>query len=279
MSLKDVLMQDERHLPANRKELFFDKLFVRFGFFLKMGISLFLFCLPYFILMVIKDIFFIYMGDIVPEQEIDAFARSYGFLFDLGGVVLLVPAALGLAGTFRIIRQFAWGNGCFFVSDFKTGIRTNGKFFSVFGIMTGIFLTLNNLNLLASTETSVSALTLMPVFLAVLFLIPVMLLCFAQITVYNTTLAGSLRDCIWLYGRTLPKTLPAALVMELPLLLVFISVPHTKYEATVVFAIVILPVMLFGWFLYCCGVFDKYINAKSYPELVDKGLFKEKQRY
>lgn len=196
MKKKSAIMQDERHLPENRREVFFDRLFLGFGTFVRMGAALLLFALPYLALYLFRDVFFGYMKEVVPAGELTAFLRSYGVLFDAGGCVLLVLAALGLAGIFRAVRQLAFGEGMSFFGDIGRGIRVNGKLFCALAVIAGVFRLLADM--LLTYQTSQTAMKLAPIVLAIVLFAPVLLLCLAHITVYRTTLVGCVRDCLWL---------------------------------------------------------------------------------
>ena len=56
-------------------------------------------------------------------------------------------------------------------------------------------------------------------------------------------------------------------------LLDMVSVFAVRYVCKMVFVLA-LPIAVLAWFLYVCSALDKYVNKQSYPQLVDKGVWR-----
>ena len=100
---------------------------------------------------------------------------------------------------------------------------------------------------------------------------PIMMLMLCIETIYNASFAEILRNSSLLFFSTFFKTLFAVLVCFCPILLFSLHNFAIKYLMIAFVIIVILPVGILGWFLYCLTLFDRFIND-SYPELKRRGL-------
>ena len=260
----------ESNLPSNRKEVFFDCLKLRFGILFKLGILIFIFFIPLFLTSLIMDVSVTSLYENMNDDESikNAIIGTIN-LFNLINIPLFVILSLGFAGAFRVVRQLVWGEPIFFSSDFMDGIKLNGKGFSLCFLIVGI------VNFIISyvlyTNDSYNIISFIPLVLTFLIFIPIGLYVLSLYNTYNITFKSAIYNGLLLYVKELPKTLLFTLIVELPFAILLIS-DITKYLIALVAVIFIIPLLIMAYYLFSCYVFDKHINAKSYPEYVDKGI-------
>ncbi len=95
----------------------------------------------------------------------------------------------------------------------------------------------------------------------------------AQNTIYKTTFIQRMRNNLYFAAAKFPKNLIVTVASMLPFIM-FAFVPYTWAViavATLYFVYGFGVVMLLQM-LYSHSVFDKCINDKNYPQLVNKGL-------
>ena len=83
----------------------------------------------------------------------------------------------------------------------------------------------------------------------------------------------TVRTAFALFIRTAWQTLLAALVVCALAATTIISNVIIKYLLLAAEITFICPPMLLIWFLFCCSVFDKFINETQFPDIYKKGLF------
>ena len=64
-----------------------------------------------------------------------------------------------------------------------------------------------------------------------------------------------------------------ALLVITPNLLLFVPKFTKRYAILVVWVVVAVPIVLFGWTLYTMGKLDKFINKEHYCEIFNKGVY------
>ena len=111
-------------LPSTYGELFIDTIKQNWRTIILIGIFSFCFFLPTLAFMFIKDYYFISLaaGDYF-EAEIDALKITSRNLFNIGLVLGIVFASIGVSGLSRINLLVAREEGCFFFKDFNKGVR------------------------------------------------------------------------------------------------------------------------------------------------------------
>ena len=271
-------------LPHNRFQLFFDCLKIRHRLLFAAGGVLLLFALPLLILLLTHDatcakIF----ADGATANEDKAMWLFYTDLFfGLGNIVGYVILGLGLAGTARVLRQLSWGEGIFFGRDFADGIKLNGGAYAIVFALVGVVrLVCSVMNGAQANEFFWAVIKYMPLVSSVFLLAPVALLLLAEIAIYKSKLLRLTKNAVLMYFKTLPSTFLATLCALLPFVGMAVigafSVPvYAKTLFVTLYVVLLLPVTQFGELLYCNMLFDKFINAEFYPEMVDKGVTRNK---
>ncbi len=268
----------EENLPSNRKEVFFDCLKIRFGSFIKLGLLLLLFALPFIILGLVKDSMLFNLSEAITSGAMSEEDATAYYSFTLIGyyaleIICFIVFGVGLAGALRVIRQIVWGEGLFFGQDFFDGIKLNAKHYIVYFFFMGLFNFLGRVVLLSSIEQQL--LKALPLGMSLSVFLPPLLYSIIQTQIYTLRVGQEYKNGFILYIKTFPKTALATLVIALPLFLEYVNLFLLKYLIYMVLIILILPFMLMGEFLYFNSQLDKYINKEQFPEIYDKGIHRK----
>lgn len=261
----------EGYAPHNRKQVFFDCYKVRFLLLFELGLLSLLFLLPLLILCLSEDSNLAVLYSMAEtDKELCAAIRRLYSLVKIPGFAVF---GVGVAGIIRLLRQLIWGEGIFFWEDFLLGVKQNGKVYTLFFLFLGFA---NSGNVILSTMGFG-----IPeyVFLAVclLLVLPVSIWMLLQTCVYDMKFVEKFRNALRFYILTFPKTL-VLLILTLALLsLSLIQVPLIKYIAILIAVLFLEIPLCMLWLLFACSAFDKYINEKAYPELMNRGMAVQKE--
>ncbi len=266
----------KKDLPDTRWRLFKDRFVFEWGKLFKTGLILLIFCLPLAALSLVKDIEIVAVfseqakGNLSAE-EAKALVNSTTALFDLLSVVAFPLFSVGLAGVMVIIKRLAWLEPVFFKFDFFDGVKSNSPIiivtFTVFGL-------LSYFASFALGRYKSFIISVIPVGFVLVVFLPVLLYTVSLTTVYKLKFSETIKTAFSIYLRSVPQTLAAvALIIGMAAITLIRSI-LLKYIAFSVLILFALPSALLGWFLVSCRQFDKFINARQFPELVDKGLYK-----
>lgn len=280
-SAKDYTKQ---MLPQTRKAVFFDVLQLQWRNLLLLGLIMLLFSLPLLLSTLVGDVYSrSYLAELSRlEQEITPEAMYPLAWFELGrrlvNIPLLMLFCVGLAGTLRVLRQYAWEENVHLPTEFWRGIKSNCKQTVPLGTAGGAIIALCSAVLLYSGSYRsgiLAALSLLPVTVSILLVLPIFSLCAVMIPVYSNPLSGNLKNARYVFF-TFPwsvlGTLAACAIFYVPRMIPNLLC-HVLGSLLVILA---LPVTGLAWTLFCYRKFDETINEKACPELIGKGLYKEK---
>ena len=257
--------------PHTRKQVFFDCCKVRFLLLFELGALCLLFWSPLLVVSFAEDSYLtVLLSSAQPDMDLYAATR---ILYSLVKIPCFVLFGIGLSGVVRIIRQMIWGEGIFFWEDFFIGVKQNWKTFCLLFLVLGLASSGNAILATAASKTPGY------VFFAVcvMLILPVSIWMLLQTCVYNMKFMDKFHNALRFYLMTFPKSL-ALLILTLALLsLSVIQVMLVKYVAIVLAVLFLLVPLCMAWLLFACGEFDKHINEKAYPELLNKGLAVEKK--
>lgn len=272
-------------LPQTRKAVFFDVLQLQWRNLLLLGLILLLFSVPLLLSTVIGDI---YSRSYLAEVSHTGLAMQPEAAYALGwfeikrriiNIPLLMLFCIGLAGAFRVLRQYAWEENVHLPTEFWRGIKSNWKQMLALGAIGGTIIALCVVVLMFSgTYRSgiLSAVSLLPLAISILLVLPVFSLCAVMIPVYSNTLGANLKNAFYVYSAafwSVLGTLSVCAVLFVPLLIPSLAC-HVLGNLLVVLT---LPVTALAWTLFCYRKFDEKINITTCPELVGRGLFTEQK--
>lgn len=270
----------EASLPHSRRDVFRDVLKNRWKDLLKLGALLLLFSLPLLVFGAVGEINAanIYAeyknGAISAETCASEVAASNG-AFALIKIIGYIIFSVGIAGSARVLRQIIWDEPLFFFEDFKDGIKIYGGQFALAMFLYG---------LCAYTAVFFSSATngilyAIALGLGVFILLPAMFFWLSERTVYASRIGENIRNGFMFYVRTLFKSIGMLLLAFLPFTLEYVLEFFGlynfifKYSYLLICTFLFLPLGIMLWLLYTYSVFDKYINAGLFPEILHKGFY------
>lgn len=264
---------DVSRLPHNRWQVFTDRLQTHFGKFILLGLLLLLFALPLFALRFFTDLLMSSLQESfhsaqITEQQFADTVKTMQLFSSVASVVGYVIFGIGVMGVIRHVRKMAWSEPTSFWYDFGIGIKQNrGGLWCFFAI--GV------LNAFASVcmQNYSGIVAVIPFCLQVLVFFPIILHIVVQLSIYNHKTWDLISTSSFIYAKTVPLSIVFSLLFNCYGLFDLIPSFATKYLLKMAF-VVLLPIALLGWFLYCCSALDKYVNRQSYPQIVDKGIWR-----
>lgn len=263
---------DTSALPVNRKSEFKYLIKYRWKSLLILGGILFLFSIPLFVSLLIKDLKAI---SIVTTAESDN-ELSTLIINDMFYAVFIVPSIvvlfIGLSGFYRVIRNYIWAEGVLLKHDFFLGIKQNWKHFVISGI---IFSLLYYAIYVATLYIDVPFVKYLPLVFCVIFIYPVILVHMNLTVVYKNSYFAQFKNAFILYVKRIYIYLPLFLLFAtIPIILMVLPVPLIiKYIIIFVFIYLFIPFFVLGFSVFSTYVFDENINKENHQELYKKGLF------
>lgn len=270
----------EASLPHSRRDVFRDVLKNRWKDLLKVGALLLLFSLPLLVFGAVGEINAanIYAeyknGAISAETCASEVAASNG-AFALIKIIGYIIFSVGIAGSARVLRQIIWDEPLFFFEDFKDGIKIYGGQFALAMFLYGLC----SYTVVFFSSAANGILYAIALGLGVFILLPAMFFWLSERTVYANKIGENIRNGFMFYVRTLFKSIGMLLLAFLPFTLEYVLEFFGlynfifKYSYLLICTFLLLPLGIMLWLLYTYSVFDKYINAELFPEILHKGFY------
>ena len=268
------------NLPHSRRDVFRDVLKNRWKDLLKVGALLLLFSLPLLVFGAVGEINAanIYAeyknGAISAETCAFEVAASNG-AFALIKIIGYLIFSVGIAGSARVLRQIIWDEPLFFFEDFKDGIKIYGGQFALAMFLYGLC----SYTAVFFSSAANGILYAIALGLGVFILLPAMFFWLSERTVYANKIGENIRNGFMFYVRTLFKSIGMLLLAFLPFILEYVLEFFGlynfifKYSYLLICTFLFLPLEIMLWLLYTYSVFDKYINAELFPEILHKGFY------
>jgi hypothetical protein len=266
----------ENDLPRNRFAAFWDCLKLRYVTLFRLSGLLLLFVLPLALVLFVRDYSLVELASALKAGTIEQTGFESAVVSTRANSDLLLLVAiplfcLGFAGVFRIIKRICWEESVFFHHDFFIGIKENWLFFLGGGFFLALANALGDAMLLYGGE---SWLRYLPYSLALLFIFPWILFLFALSAVYTPKFFEGLRLAFLFYMKNFLLGFAVSLPFLLPSLAFLMSDLFLRYLLLGV-GIVLLPFDSLAYFLFTSYVFDKDMNKRLYPAIVDKGIHRQ----
>lgn len=266
-------------LPANRPQQFKFVMRTRFGMIFRETMLCSLFWLPLLVWSLVSSLYFQrYVASLSVDEYFSRLINLSLLQFGVE-IPMFMIAFVGLAGLFYTVKRICWGQSLRVVADFGAGIKNNWLHFLILGTLGGVlnlvmrYLITALFLMTAAMEAllwglAITALILLAIVLAVVF----MYAC-CMITLYRTSFMVLLKNCFILCFKKLWSSIGIN-VLSLSLVLPFAIMP---WFIAKIIGIALAIVISIGFAatvqtVFCHGVFDKYINAKSYPDYMNIGL-------
>ena len=277
------MKKEERHitdedvkqsLPRNRKEVFFDLLKTRkmtlfafscytFMFFIPLAVDLFIFNN--------LENYLISQGDIQGTLTLIIYS-----------MIIMLPCMvigfLGFAGAFYTAKRMVWQEGISLAHDFFKGIKENWKHAVINGVIFGLVLfalivggTL--LSMTSGLNPVVKGIGIGALILFFLVFGMVIALNFTQCVYYENSFSVTLKNSFSFLGLLNWKILLVFLFSTGVVVTLGLFNLLTLAIGLILFAFT-NSVVIILYTLISHSAFDKYINKEHYPEMVNKGLYK-----
>ena len=277
------MKKEERHitdedvkqsLPRNRKEVFFDLLKTRkmtlfafscytFMFFIPLAVDLFIFNN--------LENYLISQGDIQGTLTLIIYS-----------MIIMLPCMvigfLGFAGAFYTAKRMVWQEGISLAHDFFKGIKESWKHAVINGIIFGLVLfalivggTL--LSMTSGLNPVVKGIGIGALILFFLVFGMVIALNFTQCVYYENSFSVTLKNSFSFLGLLNWKILLVFLFSTGVVVTLGLFNLLTLAIGLILFAFT-NSVVIILYTLISHSAFDKYINKEHYPEMVNKGLYK-----
>ncbi len=191
----------------------------------------------------------------------------------------LMIASLGLAGMAYIVRKLCWNEPVSLWKDFGKGIKNSWKSFLGISLLLGLFIFITEWVIYTFSAGGFGGFS--GVFLLVLAILLMVIMAIASI--YAFGLAS-------LYGMNFFSLYKASFILTFKTLFYNIWMIIVAFLPVTVYFIIPMPlfyyigifVVVFGGtgYSFTCSMlfmmrnFDRFINSQSYPEFVDKGIYK-----
>ncbi len=203
----------------------------------------------------------------------------YTDIFSLAMIGGLIVFGIGVSGVIYLIRNLYWGELFFFKESFFKGIKQNALMvcliFAIYGVINWLCI---HIFVLDINEW----LKVIPVIAQYVFILPLAVLMIYLCTIYKENYFTLLRIALIIFLKHLPTmSLFSLMVLYLYSLLILPNVINyfsiaIIYPIFMVLIVLIEPLGLGAYFVTLSRFLDNMINQKNYPELVDKGLYKDK---
>lgn len=265
-------------LPKNRKDVFFDVLKLHWRTLLVLGLLILVGALPLLIALFLRDNYSLSLVVRVTNGELDATKANNlnlkaHMLASIAIAISLFILIIPICGSLKILRNLVWGDPVFFKEDFISGIKNNYKNLAIISLFVGLMTFLEYY--LAFLQADIFAIYI-PLGLFVAILVPPMIYVAFQSNIYQSGFFNLLKNGVLMYIKQFPLTIVFDLILLLPLGFSFMhSFLLLKYILLVVVIVIFVPYLMMICLLFHNYVFDKYINSKLYPELVNKGMYKD----
>lgn len=269
----------EQNLPHNRWQVFWDVIKRRWRFLLATSLLTSIFCLPYFawnwiVNQAIRQLTL--NADTVDFVKLLAYVNTKGVV----NIALLALCGVGISGGVYVVQRLVWGE-VVFVGDFWQGVKDNPWKNAVAFALLGIAVWCVEFVFVYVPSVEMSAFQRMLMYgfsvLLVAYVAAVCVFFAVQNAVYKVGFGACFKNSLVLALKGLLPVVGFVAVAVLPQ-----TVPFFFYN-TVVDVVGYVVVALFGvgyatlvLTLVADYVFDKEINSVNYPQIVDKGIVRNK---
>ena len=279
----DLTIED---MPHNRLQVFFDVIKVRWDILLYIGLILFLFFIPLIIALFTENIFVsnlyeLFINGNINEETYRINLFQTNLIFTLIESIAILLIALPLSGIIRIYRLLCFYEGIIFFRDLFKGIKDNIKQVVVVFIIDVLLfiatkLSINYLIASGNNDFINTIIFFLPAFLFGILILPISLLHILQVSIYNNKYFENVKNSFVLYFKSGFTSFGVTLLLFSPLFLFFINAIYTPIILLSLYALLFTPLAVLFAFLHANWVFDKYINKSQYPEIFDKGIYRNK---
>ena len=273
----------EANLPHTRPQVFKSVYRTRFFYILKVSLLLTAFCLPLFIWQIfmqfkIDDIALSLAEDMSNSSEILSETLWNVIFKNLVALPFFALCGLGFGGAIHAFQKLVW-NQISFASDFFEGFKKSFLRYLACGILFGLSFFLLEFTIYALPLTDFDF-----IIRAICYGLSIVQICFFAIFIafiylqyeyYSLKFFNAISNAFKLMIKSFFPCLLFILIIAIPYFLMFIKVRMLYFALIFVFLFVSSPGLI-SLILYIDFKFDVLINRSSFPEIVDRGVFRER---
>ncbi len=268
-------------LPHNRVQVFFDVYRNRFSVMMRLGLIALAFFLPATAVMTFTNLKVYEVQALVAAGSVTAeegAATVFG-LINAGNLLMiaaLAAAAAGIAGICGVVRRLIWQEGVLFAHDFGRSVKENAPTFCLIAAAGGVlnYLLQYALRNLYFSQTAGAEIAAIAAIAATALFLPTIPLILTQCTLYNLPLHKKICNAFLLTMRTAYLSFPAAAANAAPFLLLLIPSAYVFVPLLVILPLFAVPSLITFDMLFCDYVLDKFVNKSNFPEIYDKGIWR-----
>ena len=199
---------------------------------------------------------------------------NYSNLFLILAFAIL---AIGIGVINRVYVKLCWQKGILFKDDLKEGFKQNSLQNAIISVIFAVLLFLAGLvyGLSLITETKLTILVIVFYVVVVLIFLPIMFIFFEMNSVYKATFKMKLKNSFLIYTRTFPFAILCVIIFLAPFSLLLIGSDLAILLTLFLYFVFYFPIGYLGLNLFLLKIFDKYINIRFYPEIVDLGIWRK----
>lgn len=268
--VKDFTLSD---LPSNRKELYFDILKNQWRSLIILAFIILVIFVPFIIFRYYN---LLSLNNILKENSETMFhqIKIASLTSNAINILLIMFVGIFFSGIARIYKKLAYNDGFFLGADFLKGIKENIKDFIVLFMLYGI---VNFMLESLATNYLVDNSFLYYVFkiLNYAMFVPVLVISVCISSIYNDPVLKKIILSFIIYFKYLPKILLTTIVALFPLLLLLIPSTTIQLFFPMGYCLIYLPLAYLLFVIVMNSIFDKEINNKKFPHLVNKGMYKK----
>lgn len=237
---------------------------------LKCGLMLLAFFIPLIAYSFFMDFYYVSLMA-VAKEEVEQTKNVYFYFLYSGIIVLSLPVIVSISGINHILRNFIWGEGIYFASDFASGVKQNALKNIIFGFILGVILFASYF---VTTLFSGLFVIYLPLIFSALIFVPIYFWILYLNNTYNSKWTVLVRNGFYFFIKNLGWSLLGILMPLSLFALMFIpfSLIWIKYIILVLFIVFVFPIIFLIMELFATSKFDEAINREYYPVYYLKGL-------
>ncbi len=254
-------------LPSNRVELFFDVIKQRWRLLILLGFFFFLSILPFLAILVLRRVF------VLSSNDNYQFFVSNLFFFLVASISILI-ISIPLGGILKNLKHLSYEEPIFLKDDLVQGIKES---FLPLLLAIFIFSILFFLNIsVCLFPTAHIAFKGIAAGALVFVFFPYLMVLVNQISVYSNSIKDYFHNSLLVFIKNYFRVLLVSLINLASILLFLISNVVILSTCLFLYFILINPFVLIFDVIYFNYIFDISINKEYYPDIFEKGLFKQK---
>lgn len=262
------------NLPANRVQLFFEMLRVRFGGLFGVNLAYLLFCLPALLWTGFN------LLALAGSAEMMDFTTSNGYIliYFIGMVPCLAIAGIGAPGEMYVLRNWARDQHSFVWSDFKDNIKANWKQGLLVGLFNGLSLLITYVcNLFYGQMAAQSVVWMVPRMLVITCCViwwMMNMVIYPMMVTYDMKLGQLLRNSAIIVVARLPWSILFLLgTAGIPLAVILLFGTNLVLTiVTVIYLAVGFALTGFIYASYANACFDRFLNPRIEGAPMNMGL-------